>query len=89
MNIKLIARYIGIALLFNALFMFISLGVSAINDFDSSFSPLLLSGLITAMVGCFPRGICHHDIFLDSQLYLRNVALCHVGRGILPVQCLV
>ena len=54
MNIKLIARYIGIALLFNALFMFISLGVSAINDFDSSFSPLLLSGLITAMVGCFP-----------------------------------
>ena len=31
MNIKLIARYIGIALLFNALFMFISLGVSALN----------------------------------------------------------
>ena len=54
MNIKLIARYIGIALLFNALFMFISLGVSALNGFDSSFSPLLLSGLITAMVGCFP-----------------------------------
>ena len=41
MNIKLIARYIGIALLFNALFMFISLGVSALNGFDSSFSPLL------------------------------------------------
>ena len=54
MNIKLIARYIGIALLFNALFMFISLGVSALNGFDSSFSPLLLSALITAMVGCFP-----------------------------------
>ena len=54
MNIKLIARYIGIALLFNAMFMFISLGVSALNGFDSSFSPLLLSALITAMVGCFP-----------------------------------
>ena len=54
MNVKLIARYIGIALLFNALFMFISLGVSALNGFDSSFSPLLLSALITAMVGCFP-----------------------------------
>lgn len=54
MNIKLIARYIGIALLFNAMFMFISLGVSAVNGFDSSFSPLLLSALITAMVGSFP-----------------------------------
>ena len=54
MNIKLIARYIGIALLFNAMFMFISLAVSAVNGFDSSFSPLLLSALITAMVGCFP-----------------------------------
>lgn len=54
MNVKLIARYIGIALLFNALFMFLSLGVSALNGFDSSFSPLLLSTIITAMVGCFP-----------------------------------
>ncbi|HIZ85267.1 MAG TPA: TrkH family potassium uptake protein [Candidatus Coprenecus stercoravium] len=54
MNIKLVARYIGIALLFNAMFMFISLAVSALNGFDSSFSPLLLSALITAMVGCFP-----------------------------------
>ena len=54
MNIKLISRYIGIALLFNAMFMFISLAVSAVNGFDSSFSPLLLSALITAMVGCFP-----------------------------------
>ncbi|HIZ88285.1 MAG TPA: TrkH family potassium uptake protein [Candidatus Coprenecus pullistercoris] len=54
MNIKLIARYIGIALLFNAMFMFISLGVSVADGFDSSFSPLLLSALVTAMVGCFP-----------------------------------
>ena len=54
MNIKLVARYIGIALVFNAIFMFISLAVSAVNGFDSSFSPLLLSALITAMVGCFP-----------------------------------
>lgn len=54
MNIKLVARYIGVALLFNAAFMFISLIVSMINGFDSSFSPLLLSTLITATVGCFP-----------------------------------
>lgn len=91
MNIKLIARYIGIALLFNALFMFISLGVSALNGFDSSFSPLLLSGLITAMVGCFPLILSEvrmTSIFgrdLPSQFspgcsaVFRNVALCHVG----------
>lgn len=54
MNIKLVARYIGIALVFNAIFMFISLAVSAVNGFDSAFSPLLLSALITAMMGSFP-----------------------------------
>ncbi len=54
MNIKLIARYIGVALLFNAVFMFISVIVSMLNGFDSSFSPLLLSFLITTTVGCFP-----------------------------------
>ncbi len=54
MNIKLIARYVGVALLFNALFMFISLIVSIVDGFDAAFSPLLLSTLITAMVGSFP-----------------------------------
>ncbi len=54
MNIKLISRYVGVALLFNALFMFISLLVSMVNGFDEAFSPLLLSTLITAMVGAFP-----------------------------------
>lgn len=54
MNIKVISRYTGIALLFNALFMFLSVVVSMINGFDSAFSPLLLSALITAMVGIFP-----------------------------------
>lgn len=54
MNIKLVARYIGVALLFNAAFMFLSVIVSMINGFDSSFSPLLLSCLITTTVGCFP-----------------------------------
>ncbi len=54
MNVKLIARYVGVALLFNALFMFISLIVSVVDGFDAAFSPLLLSALITAMVGTFP-----------------------------------
>ncbi len=54
MNLKPITRNIGIALLLNALFMLISAIVSAIYGFDSSFSPMLLSFVITAVTGAFP-----------------------------------
>lgn len=54
MNISVVSRNIGIALLFNAAFMFISVVVSVIYDFDSAFSPLLLSGVITFTTGLFP-----------------------------------
>lgn len=54
MNISVVARNIGIALLFNALFMFLSAVVSVVYDFDSAFSPLLLSGVITFTTGLFP-----------------------------------
>lgn len=61
MNIKLVSRYIGIALLFNALFMFLSVGVSMLYGFDSSLSPLLISGFITAIVGSFPLIFVRND----------------------------
>ncbi len=54
MNISVVTRNIGIALLFNAMFMFISVIVSVIYNFDSAFSPLLLSGVITFTTGLFP-----------------------------------
>lgn len=54
MNVSVVARNIGIALLFNAAFMFLSAVVSVIYDFDSAFSPLLLSGVITFTTGLFP-----------------------------------
>ncbi len=54
MNISVVARNIGIALVFNAIFMFIGIIVSIIYNFDSSFSPLLLSCVITSTVGLFP-----------------------------------
>ena len=54
MDPKVISRNIGIALLLNALFMYISAVVSAIYGFDASFSPLLLSALITSLAGGFP-----------------------------------
>lgn len=54
MRLKIVTRYLGIALLINAIFMFISAGVSAIYGLDSSFSPLLISGIITTIVAIFP-----------------------------------
>ncbi len=54
MNLSVITRTIGIALLFNAAFMFISVAVSIIYGFDAAFSPLLLSAFITLLAGLFP-----------------------------------
>ena len=54
MNLRIVSRNIGLALIFNAFFMFLSMMVSIVYDFDSSFSPLLLSCFITAIAGIFP-----------------------------------
>ncbi|MBO4768028.1 MAG: TrkH family potassium uptake protein, partial [Bacteroidales bacterium] len=54
MNLGIISRYVGIALICNAAFMLLSAAVSAIYGFDSAFSPLLLSSLITFLFGIFP-----------------------------------
>ncbi len=54
MNLNIVSRYIGVALLFNAFFMFLGVVVSIVYDFDTSFSPLFLSGSITLLAGLFP-----------------------------------
>lgn len=54
MNIKLISRYLGATLIFNGIFMLLSMVVSILSGMDSSFTPLLISGFITLIVGCFP-----------------------------------
>ena len=54
MSIKIISTNIGKALLVNALFMLISIGVSIWNDFDSAFTPLVISFLVTFITGVFP-----------------------------------
>lgn len=54
MNLNIVSRNIGIALLLNAIFMFISAGVSIYYNVDESFSSLLLSGIITSVVALFP-----------------------------------
>ena len=54
MNVKAISTNIGKALLINALFMLIAIGVSILNDFDSAFTPLVISFLVTLITGFFP-----------------------------------
>ena len=54
MNIKAISRFVGLALLVSALFMFLSIVVSLVDGRDSGFEPLLISFIITLIVGGFP-----------------------------------
>ena len=54
MNLKVISRNVGVALLVSALFMLLSVGVSLAEGGDSALAPLLISFIITFMVGAFP-----------------------------------
>ncbi|MBQ3383367.1 MAG: TrkH family potassium uptake protein [Bacteroidales bacterium] len=54
MNINYISRNVGIALVLNAAFMFLSVIVSLCYGMDGGFSPLFLSGVITLVAGSFP-----------------------------------
>ncbi len=54
MRLYVILRYSGMVMLFAALFMAVSAVVSLIGGMDSSFYPLVLSSLLTALMGAFP-----------------------------------
>ena len=54
MNLKVISRNVGTALLVSALFMLLSVFVSLANGMDSALAPLLISFTITFAVGVFP-----------------------------------
>jgi trk system potassium uptake protein TrkH len=54
MDIKAISTNIGKALLINAFFMLISIAISIYYGFDSAFTPLLISFLVTFITGTFP-----------------------------------
>jgi trk system potassium uptake protein TrkH len=54
MNVKAISLNVGKALLVSALFMLLSIVVSILNGRDSAFGPLMISFIITLIVGGFP-----------------------------------
>ena len=54
MNVKVISRNVGIALLVSALFMLLSVFVSLADGKDSGLAPLMISFSLTFIVGIFP-----------------------------------
>ena len=54
MNLKVISRNVGIALLVSSLFMLLSVGISLLDGGDSALAPLLISFSLTFTVGFFP-----------------------------------
>lgn len=53
MRVDVVLRYIGVVMLFIAMFMLLSAGISYLSGMDSAFYPLLLSSLLTALLGAF------------------------------------
>ena len=54
MNLRVISRNVGVALLVSALFMLLSIVVSLIEGGDSALAPLLISFTLTFIFGIFP-----------------------------------
>ena len=88
MRVNVILRYVGMIMLLLAFFMFVSAGISYVNHMDSAFYPLLLSALLTALLGGFPlifvekqdRGVLHRGRFMVARLRRRYVSLPDLGR---------
>ena len=66
MRVNVILRYVGMVMLLLSTFMFVSAGISFMNHMDSAFYPLLLSSLLTALLGGFPL------IFVEKQERITN-----------------
>lgn len=67
MKLGLIIRYVGLIMLLNACFMFVAAVLSLLNGVDTGFYPLLLSFLITAIVGAFPLIFVPKDTNLTTK----------------------
>lgn len=66
MRLDVVLRYVGVVMLFVALFMLLSAGISYVSARDSAFYPLLLSALLTALLGAFPL------IFVEKKEQITN-----------------
>ena len=70
-------------MLFIALFMLLSAGISFVSGMDSAFYPLLLASLLTALLGAFPL------IFVERTQQITNKEGFCIVVGSWLVACLV
>lgn len=83
MRIDLVLRYVGMVMLFIAAFMLASVVISYASGVDSAFYPLLLSALLTALLGAFPQ------IFVQKKGQLSTKEGFAVVVGSWLVACVV
>ncbi len=83
MRADVVLRYIGVVMLFIAAFMLLSAGISWFNNMDSAFYPLLLSALLTTLLGAFPL------IFVERQEQLTTKEGFCIVVGAWLVACVV
>ena len=87
MNIKAISSTVGKALLVNALFMMLSIMVSISDGLDEAFAPLVVSFLITSIMGAFPLIFVRHsreNSIKDSYITIVIAWLMSFVVGMLP-----
>ncbi|MBR2064838.1 MAG: TrkH family potassium uptake protein [Bacteroidales bacterium] len=87
MNVKAISTNVGKALLVSALFMFLSMIVSIVYGRDEAFGPLLISFIITLLVGAFPFIFVHGKQPLSMKDGIMTIVLSWVLSfifGMLP-----
>lgn len=83
MRVEVVLRYIGMVMLFIASFMLLSAGIAYVSGMDSSFYPLLLSTLLTALLGAFPM------IFVEKQTQITTKESFCIVVGSWLIACLV
>lgn len=87
MDITAISTNIGKALQINALFMLISIAISIYYGFDSAFTPLLISFLVTFITGTFPFIFVKKNITTTLQSGFLTIVLAWILSfifGMLP-----
>lgn len=83
MRFTVVIRYVGVVMLFIALFMLLSAGISYVSAQDSAYYPLLLSAMLTALLGAFPL------IFVERQEQITNKEGYCIVVGSWLVACIV
>ena len=83
MRVDVVLRYVGLVMLFISMFMLASAGISYWNFMDSAFYPLLLSSMLTALLGAFPL------IFVERREQISNKEGFCIVVGSWLVACLV